>query len=244
MTILVVPTSNHMNPLWQPLAERASISLSQKQIDQLSRYLDLLLQANQQMNLTRLDTREQAEVGHVADALTLLPYLPAGAFSLADVGSGGGVPGIPLAILRPDSQVLLIESTQKKAAFLERAASELGLTNVRVSTQRAEDAARGANREKFDIVTARALAAMNVLVEWCLPLVKVGGKLLAMKGGKITEELPLAARAIKMLGGGDPIVHPADLPGAEHHVIVEIKKLHHTQKGFPRSTAQTKEKPL
>src|SRR5438874_1737958 len=110
-----------MNPLWQQLADRASISLSQEQIDRLSRYLDLLLEANQQMNLTRIDTRAEAEVGHVGDSLTLLPFLPRASFSLADIGSGGGVPGIPLAIVHPDAQVLLIESTQKKAAFLDRA---------------------------------------------------------------------------------------------------------------------------
>ena len=233
-----------MNPLWQQLADRASITLSQSQLEQLSRYLDLLLEANQTMNLTRIDAREQAELGHVGDSLTLLPYLPDKGFSLADVGSGGGVPGIPLAISRPDAQVLLIESTQKKAAFLQRAAQELGLSNVRISTWRAEDEARGPHREYFDVVAARALAAMNVLVEWCLPLVKLRGKLLAMKGGRIAEELPAAARAIKALGGGEAIVHPANLPGAEHHVIVEISKLHHTQRRFPRTTAQTKQQPL
>src|SRR3954471_23978086 len=127
-----------MNPLWQQLADRASITLSQEQLDRLSRFLDLLLEANRSMNLTRIDTREQAEVGHVGDSLTLVPYLPKTGFSLADVGSGGGVPGIPLAIARPDAKVLLLESTQKKAAFLERAIQELNLTNVRVSTRRAE----------------------------------------------------------------------------------------------------------
>jgi 16S rRNA (guanine527-N7)-methyltransferase len=233
-----------MTPLWQQLADRASITLSQQQIDRLSKYIDLLLAANREMNLTRIDTVEEAQIGHVGDALTLLPYLPTGAFSLADVGSGGGVPGIPLAIARPDAQMLLIESTQKKAAFLERASHELGLDNVRVSTRRAEEEAHGENRQRFDIVTARALAAMNVLVEWCLPLTKLGGKVLAMKGGKIVEELPLAARAIKTLGGDEAIVHPANLPGFDQHVVVEIKKERRTEKRFPRSTAQTKERPL
>jgi 16S rRNA (guanine527-N7)-methyltransferase len=233
-----------MSEIWKQLADRASLTLSQQQIDQLSRYLDLLLEANQQMNLTRIDTREEAEIGHVGDSLTLLRYLPKAGFTLADVGSGGGVPGLPLAIARPDATVLLIESTQKKAAFLQRAIDEMKLTNVRVSSRRAEEEARGAARESFDIVAARALAALNVLVEWCLPLVKVGGKLLAMKGGKIAEELPAATRAIKTLGGGEVAVHPASLPGAEQHVIVEIPKVRRTEKRYPRTTAQTKEKPL
>ena len=233
-----------MNPLWQQLADRASITLSQEQHDRLAHYLDLLLAANLQMNLTRIDTLAEAEVGHVGDSLTLLPFLPPGSFALADVGSGGGMPGIPLAIARADAQVLLIESTQKKAAFLENTVRQIGLKNVQVSSHRSEDEARGPNRQRFDVVAARALAAMNVLVEWCLPLTKVGGKLLAMKGGKIGEELPQAARAIKTLGGGDAVVHPVDLPGMHHHVIVEIRKLRATEKRFPRTTALTKEKPL
>lgn len=233
-----------MNPLWQQLADRAQVVLSQQQLDQLSHFLHVLLAANREMNLTRIDTLAEAEVGHVGDALTLLPFLPLSRIDLADVGSGGGVPGIPLAIVRPDAHVTLIESTQKKAAFLENAARQIGLSNVRVSSQRAEELARGPARESFDIVIARALAAMNVLAEWCLPLAKVGGKLLAMKGGKISEELPAAARAIKLLGGSEAIVHPAELPGAMYHVIVEIRKTHRTEKRYPRTTAQTKEKPL
>src|SRR4051794_13493442 len=108
-----------MNPLWQQLADRAQLTLSQRQLDQFDHYLDLLLAANEQMNLTRIDTRDTAEVGHIGDALTLLPYLPREQHRLADIGSGGGIPGIPLAIARPDAQVTLIESTQKKANFLD-----------------------------------------------------------------------------------------------------------------------------
>lgn len=235
---------NEVNELWKQLAERASLTLSEQQADRFMHFLNLLLAANQEMNLTRIDTIAEAEVGHIGDTLTLLPFLPKGAFSMADVGSGGGVPGIPLAIARPDARVTLIESTQKKAAFLEHAAKEIGLTNIRVSSQRAEVEARGPARESFDVVVARALAAMNVLAEWCLPLVKVGGVLLAMKGGKIVDELPAATRAVKMLGGAVGLVHPADLPGVNLHAIVEIRKVHRTEKRFPRTTAQTKERPL
>src|SRR3989442_1511450 len=107
--------------LWSQLAEAAGLTLSDEQASRLDRYLNLLADANRRMNLTRLETREAAELGHVADALTLLPLLPREAHRLADVGSGGGVPGIPLAIVRPDVTVMLIESTQKKAAFLKSA---------------------------------------------------------------------------------------------------------------------------
>ena len=230
--------------LWNNLARAADLVLTDHQIGQLSQYLDLLLSANEKMNLTRIESRSAAEVGHVGDALTLLPFLPRTAHRLADVGSGGGVPGIPLAIARPDVTVLLIESTQKKAAFLKAAISELGLTNVTVSSMRAEDVGNSDARETFDIVTARAVGTMNFLSEWCLPLVKKGGKLLAMKGAKITEEMPLAIKVIRTVGGGEPIVHPVTLPETTHHVIVEIRKVSLTSHRYPRSATSAKGQPL
>jgi 16S rRNA (guanine527-N7)-methyltransferase len=230
-----------MNPLWSDLA---SGNLTDAQDAALSRYLDLLIEANQRMNLTRITDRAAAEVGHVADALTLLKYLPAGPIRLADVGSGGGVPGIPLAIARPDAAVTLIESTAKKARFLSETAQSLGLANVKVRAERAEDAGLGPVRESFDIVTVRAVGLMVWLVEWCLPLLKVGGTLLAMKGPKIAEELPTALRTIRTLGGGEPIVHPVQLVGADGHVIVAIKKVRKTDLRFPRAATSAKGKPL
>ena len=122
-----------MNELWNTLAARGNLTLDSAQHDRLSKYLDLLIEANATMNLTRIVDRAAAQALHIGDALTLLPFLPAGSIALADVGTGGGVPGIPLAIVRPDISITLIESTKKKAAFLQRAAAELGLANVRVS---------------------------------------------------------------------------------------------------------------
>ena len=122
-----------MTDLWPTLARRANVELSPNQLAQLDRYLDLLLAANAKMNLTRITDRAAAEVQHVGDSLTLLPFLPPGQIRLADVGSGGGVPGIPLAIVRPDATVLLIESTKKKAAFLKQTIETLELKNASVS---------------------------------------------------------------------------------------------------------------
>ena len=230
--------------LWDELAARANVALSDEQTRQLHQYIDLLLAANERMNLTRIADRAAAEVGHVGDALTILPFLPTATHQLVDVGSGGGVPGLPLAIARPDAAVLLIESTQKKAAFLAETAKTLGLTNVRVSPMRAEDAGFSPSRDRFDVAVARAVGAMAFLAEWCLPLVKKGGKFLAMKGARITEELPAAAVAIKAVGGGAPVVHPVSLPGAEHHVVVEIRKVGPTPSKYPRRATQAKGKPL
>jgi 16S rRNA (guanine527-N7)-methyltransferase len=180
----------------------------------------------------------------VADALTLLPYLPPGPHRLVDVGSGGGVPGLPLAIARADATVLLVESTKKKAAFLTEAAAALGLANVSVSEWRAEDVGLSNSRETFAVATARAVATLDWLAEWCLPLVRKGGKVLAMKGARAAEELPAAAKAIKLLGGGEPLVHKVDLPGTEHHVIIEIPKIAKSDKRYPRPATEAKGKPI
>lgn len=235
-----------MHPsLWTELAAGANRTLSEEQLRRLSNYLDLLLDANRRINLTRIVDRESAESQHVGDALTLLKFIPSGAARIADVGSGGGVPGLPLAIALPQAQLVLFESTRKKADFLEAAARKLGLGNVRVCNWRAEDAGRESEfRETFDVAVARAVGTMNWLAEWCLPLVRKGGVFLSMKGPKSAEELPQAEHAIKLLGGGNPDVHAADLPSAGGHVIVEIRKIGKTPPAYPRAATATKGKPL
>jgi 16S rRNA (guanine527-N7)-methyltransferase len=233
-----------VNTLWNELAGRAGVVLSEGQQRQLSRYIDLLIEANRRMNLTRIADQGAAEVQHVGDALTVLPYLPKEAHRLVDVGSGGGVPGIPLAAARPDVSVVLVEATGKKAAFLAETAKALGLANVRVLNERAEAAGRGELREACDVAVARAVGALDFLVEWCLPLVKKGGRMLAMKGARIAEELPAAQRAIRLLGGGEAVVHPVVLPGAEHHVVVEIPKVGRTLEKYPRDPTVAKGKAI
>jgi 16S rRNA (guanine527-N7)-methyltransferase len=233
-----------VNELWTTLARRADIDLSAEQQEKLSRYLDLLFEANARMNLTRITDRAAAEVQHVGDALTVLPLLPRGEIRLVDVGSGGGVPGIPLAIARPDASVLLVEATKKKAAFLKQAIEALGLGNASVSDWRAEEVGRSNSRETFDVAVARAVATMSWLAEWCLPLVKKGGVMLAMKGPKVAEELPEARKAIKQAGGGEPVVRPVDLPGTEHRVIVRIEKVAKSDPKLPRPATQAKGKAL
>ena len=235
-----------VSEIWTQVGQRAGITLSPEQLGRLSRYIDLLLEANRRMNLTRITDRAAAEVQHIGDALTLLPFLPREAHRLADVGSGGGVPGIPIAIARREVAVVLIESTRKKAAFLEDVVKQLGLDNVTVSAMRAEEAgAKGSPlRESFDVVAVRAVATMNWLAEWCLPLAKKGGKVLAMKGPRVNEELPEAKRAIKLIGGGDVVVHQVELPRAEHHVVVEIPKIARTDPKYPRAATVSKGTPI
>lgn len=232
------------HPLWTELAAAANRTLSDTQFQQLDRYLDLLAEANQRMNLTRIIDREQAAVGHVGDALTLLPHLPTDPFRIADVGSGGGVPGMPLAIALPNAQMILVESTQKKAEFLRQCAAELGLKNVRVLPQRVEDVGRSDLRETCNIVTARAVGELVFLVEWCIPLLSKGGRLLAMKGAKAAEEIGHCDKVLKALNASQPVVHQVALPGADNHVIVQITKLGRTDPRYPRPATVAKNRAI
>ena len=230
--------------LWNTLARRAGISLSDEQVKTLGVYLDLLEAANKRMNLTRITDRSQAEVLHVGDAMTLLPHLPVGPHRLADVGSGGGVPGMVLAIVRPDAHVVLIESTKKKADFLASAAKELKLANVTVESRRAEEVGRSGKRESFDIVTARAVGTLDILAEWMLPLMKIGGWALVMKGPKGLEELKGAGSVISMLGGGTGEAAPADLQAGMGHLIIKFAKVTGTPPRYPRDPSVAKGSPI
>jgi 16S rRNA (guanine527-N7)-methyltransferase len=234
--------------LWTQLAERAGLQFDETQLNLFSRYLDFLLEANAKMNLTRITDRASAEILHIADSLTLLPFLPGGAHRLADVGSGGGVPGIVLAIARPDAAITLIESTKKKADFLHAACQELKLNHVIVDPRRAEEAGQSHLREAFDITVGRAVGTLDWLVEWMLPLTKVGGQMMAMKGPKAPDELAAAKKAIRTLGGGEATIEASPdagkLSGAENHVIVKIPKMTKTNPRYPRSASDAKGRPL
>jgi 16S rRNA (guanine527-N7)-methyltransferase len=173
----------------------------------------------------------------VEDCLVLIEHLGDGR-SLVDVGSGGGMPGLPLAIARPDLSVTLIETDRRKAAFLVHATATLGL-RVEVIADRAETVARGPLRESFDLAVCRALAQLPVLAELCLPLVRVGGRLLAMKG-----PLREAAGAIALLGGGPPELVPAPSAARDQGVVVVVPKVAPTPAAYPRRPGLPARRPL
>ena len=178
----------------------------------------------------------------IEDCLVLLDHL-GDAKTLVDVGSGGGLPGLPLKIARPELEVTLVESDQAKAAFLVQACSRLGLQGVDVVAARAEDAGRDARyREKFDVAAARALAPLPVLVELCLPFVRVGGRLLAQKTDK--EDVRSAEAAIALLGGGSPLTIPAPSSARSAGTVVVVSKINPTPEGYPRRVGIPARKPL
>ena len=177
----------------------ARIELEPGERDRLAAYLDRLLETNRQFNLTAIKDPEHAWMRHIYDALTLLPLLASvDAQRVADVGSGGGLPGIPLAITMPDVPFTLIEATGKKAGFLERVATELELGNVTVHHGRSEDLARDvAHQRRYDVVTARAVGRLPVLLPMTVPLLKAGGLLLAIKGEQAPVEVEEAADELR-----------------------------------------------
>ena len=178
----------------------------------------------------------------IDDCLVLVPYL-AEAATLVDVGSGGGLPGLPLKIMVPRLEVTLVEADGRKAAFLTQACARLGLAGVRVVGQRAEDAARDvALREAFDVAVARALAPMPVLAELCLPFVRVGGRLLAQKTRD--EDVRAAGRAIELLGGGAARVEPAPSRLRSAGIVVVVDKVAPTPEAYPRRAGVPSRRPL
>ena len=178
----------------------------------------------------------------VDDSLVLLDHL-AGASTVVDVGSGGGLPGLPLKLARPELKVTLVESDQAKAAFLVRACGALGLDDVEVVARRAEEVGQDRRfRETFDVAVARALAPMPVLVELCLPLVRVGGRLLAQKTEH--EDVDGAAHAIEILGGALRQVAPAPSEARRAGTVVIIEKVRATPATYPRRPGVPSRKPL
>jgi 16S rRNA (guanine527-N7)-methyltransferase len=214
--------------------------LTPQQRARLSEYLDLFLHSAQLFNLTAIRDRAEAWSRHVIESARLLPYLGTGT-SLIDVGSGGGLPGMVLAIARPDLTVTLLEATRKKARFLEQTAHALNLANLAVVCDRAETAAARSSphRERFDIVTARAVAPLRVLLELTVPFAKVGGLVLAVKGERAAEELEAAASAMRELH----IVQEQMIRQPTASVLL-LRKLGPTPPKYPRRAGEPAQNPL
>lgn len=215
--------------------------LTNQQLKQFKQYAQFLREENEKMNLTAITEEDEVYVKHFYDCLLIESLIESNA-SLCDVGSGAGFPGIVLAIARPDLNITLLEPLTKRCHFLLKLIELLQLKNVSVINERAEMAHD--LRESFDVVSARAVANLSILLELCVPLTKINGKLVLMKGSKGEEELSQASHAIKQLGISLDHVDQQTLLLKDHRVNLVFKKNRKTDKKFPRSFAKIKKSPL
>lgn len=221
------------------------IRLSTAQLVQFAAYAVALREWNERINLTAISALDEIYCRHFLDSLSLARFWDHPPTNLVDIGSGAGFPGLPLKILQPDLRLTMVESVGKKAEFLRHIAATLGLSDVSVLAARAEDVGRTrAERAVYDLVTARAVAELRVLVEYSLPLLRVGGRMLAPKGAAAHNEAVAAQRAIELLGGKLVAVEPVELPGRDAHAVVVIDKIRPTDPRYPRVPGIPVRKPL
>ncbi len=211
----------------------------------LESYKNLLIKWNKKINLTTIINEDDIILKHFIDSMTISKYIDENS-SIVDVGTGAGFPGIPIKIIREDIKVTLVDSLNKRILFLEDLIKKLNLKGIIAIHSRAEDLGQNIEyRQKFDIATSRAVAKLSVLVEYLLPLIKIGGKCICMKGPEITEELEESKRAIEILGGRIEKVEELILPESDiKRNIVVINKIVQTPNKYPRKSGTPLKNPL
>jgi 16S rRNA (guanine527-N7)-methyltransferase len=210
-------------------------------------YADDLLEWNEKFNLTAITAPEAIEMRHFLDSLSVLLATPmVGGMRVIDVGTGAGFPGLPLKLVFSQLDLTLLEATAKKTEFLQHIVTRLRLNNVKILNARAEEAGQDvASRERYDLVLARAVAQMSVLAEYLLPLCKVGGRCVALKGESAAVEIQQAENAFRILGGRFEKIIPVELPQVpETHYLVVIQKIAATPPQYPRRTGMPSKRPL
>lgn len=221
--------------------EKFNLQLDEQKVDKFNRYYELLVEYNERFNLTAIVNKDEVIVKHFVDSLLGAKYFIKG--KLIDIGSGAGFPAIPLKIFNDDLDVTLVEATGKKCTFLNAVIKELGLKNIKVVNDRAEILGKNPDfREKFDFCSARAVARLNTLAEYCMPFVKVDGYFIPYKGD-VTEELEDGKRAVKLLGGKIEKVDEFLLEDAKRSIVL-VKKVSNTQNIYPRGNGKERKKPL
>ena len=223
-------------------------TLSDEQIEKLFRLTEIMLEVNKSMNLTAITEESAVILKHYADSISASLMIPEGA-TVIDIGCGAGFPTLPLAIARPDLKITGLDGTAKRIEYVKNTARELGLSNVSAIAGRAEDYANKPEyREAFDVATARAVAALPILSEICLPFVRLGGKFVAMKASQGENEASLSKNAIALCGGTldsiSTLSLTADSQSFETRVIITALKTSHTPSKYPRHYSQISKKPL
>lgn len=233
--------------LMKTASNDAGLEFTEVQYEQFIKYMRLLQEWNEKINLTAITEDEDVIKKHFIDCIKAFKSEPIkNAKTIIDVGTGGGFPGLPIAIMNPNVEVTLLDSLNKRINFLNLVVRELGLKNVKTIHSRAEDGARKPElREKFDVATSRAVANMAVLSEFCMPYVKKDGYFVALKGPAIDEELENGSNAIKILGGELQEIIEISIEETDlKHNIVEVKKVKNCPKTYPRKAGTVNKKPL
>ena len=232
--------------LMLPALEEKGIAYNEETLEKLDKYAAFLVEWNEKINLTAITDPEGIVIKHFLDCALLLSKVDLKENAkVIDVGTGAGFPGVVLKIFRPDIKLTLLDGLNKRLVFLNEVANELGLEDVETVHLRAEEAGKKQNfRESFDLVTARAVARLNLLYEYCLPLTKIGGTFCAMKGPSAEEEAKEAMSAGKLLGGAKPQILTETLTGEEVRTFILTKKISQTPPKYPRVSAKIAKQPL
>lgn len=233
------------NKIFKENIKELNIELSQKQLDQFYSYMEILIEWNKVMNLTNIIEPIEIIQKHFVDSLTILKEID-NLSKIIDVGTGAGFPGIPIKIAIPETKIVLLDSLNKRIKFLDEVIEKLQLINIETIHGRAEELAKNRlHREKYDIAVARAVAPLNILSEYLLPFVNVGGYAICMKGSKGKEEVKDAKKSIEILGGKVLKIEEFSLPKTEmERTIVKIEKIKNTDKKYPRKAGTPSKEPL
>lgn len=229
--------------------DELGLAIADEQVNLFTNFMDLMLDWNKKINLTTITEPTEIVIKHFIDSLTPLVFVEKYGLNLSkalDLGTGGGFPGIPLKIMRPEMSLVLVDSLNKRISYLEKVIDQLALTGVLPIHLRAEEMGKNSEyRERFSTVFSRAVAGLNVLLEYSLPLVQVGGIFIALKGPTLTKELKKADRAINLLGGRIIGLEDIELPKLkDQRTLVFIRKERSTPKKYPRKPGLPKKDPL
>jgi 16S rRNA (guanine527-N7)-methyltransferase len=225
--------------------ENIDIDFSVEQMDKLYRYMEILIEWNEKMNLTAITEPNEIILKHFIDSLTILKEIKTGN-KVVDVGTGAGFPGIPLSIMNENIEMFLVDSLNKRLVFLDNVSRELNLKNISIIHSRAEDFGKDKRyREQFDIAVSRAVANLSTLSEYLVPLIKIGGKCVCMKASDAEEEINQAKKAINVLGGTIKNIEKFNLPESDiGRTVITIIKEKNTPNKYPRKAGIPSKDPI